>query len=145
MRYFLDTEFNGLGGELISVALVGEGQFELYVARQCLGPLVPWVEANVRPVIHAAGAAPVYRTDFWPDIEQFLMHDPDPVIIADWPDDIAYFCKAMIVGPGRMIATANQIRFEVHRVDAYPTDLPNAVQHNALWDARALRRKIMGK
>lgn len=36
------------------------------------------------------------------------------------------------------------LTFEIFRVDSYPTELPEAVQHNALWDARALRRKIMG-
>lgn len=31
------------------------------------------------------------------------------------------------------------------RVDAYPTDLPDAVQHNAWWDAMALRKKLLGQ
>ncbi len=34
--------------------------------------------------------------------------------------------------------------FEMHRVDAYPTMLPGAVQHNAYWDAMALRHKLTG-
>ena len=34
------------------------------------------------------------------------------------------------------------LSFEVHRVDAYPTALPGAVQHNAWWDAMALRHLL---
>lgn len=144
MRYFLDCEFNGMVGELLSLALVGEGNFELYLAREApyTGPIQPWVEENVLPIISTAGAVPQYRTHFARDIGVFLAHDTDPVIVADWPDDIAYFCRAVLLGPGKMI-DVRSLRFEVHRVDAYPTSLPNAVQHNALWDARALRRKIM--
>ena len=76
-------------------------------------------------------------------IAAFLKGDGCPEIIADWPDDIAYFCKAIVTGPGQMV-NIRFLRFELHRVDAYPTTLPGAVQHNALWDARTLRHKIMG-
>lgn len=34
------------------------------------------------------------------------------------------------------------LRFEVSNLDAYPTDLPGAVQHNAWWDAMALRHLL---
>ena len=143
MRYFLDTEFNGMGGDLISLALVGDSR-EFYVALPCYSP-VPWVATNVIPIISCPGAlAAACRSDnIGQLIADFLKDDENPIIIADWPDDIAYFCKAMIVGPGQMI-DIRALTFELFRVDAYPTDLPGAVQHNALWDARALRRKILG-
>jgi hypothetical protein len=32
--------------------------------------------------------------------------------------------------------------FEVHNVDCYPTALEGAVQHNAWWDAMALRAAL---
>lgn len=35
------------------------------------------------------------------------------------------------------------LTFEVIRVDAYPTTLEGAVQHNAWWDAMALRHLLM--
>ena len=56
MNYFLDTEFNELGGELISLALVREdtGGF-LYVATPCKDP-GPWVAANVMTVLDVPGA-----------------------------------------------------------------------------------------
>ena len=50
-------------------------------------------------------------------------------------------CELLITGPGKMIALPG-IRFEVVRIDAYPTTLRDAVQHNALWDACALHAAI---
>lgn len=145
MKYFLDCEFNGYRGELISLALVPEqGNDALYLAWP-YGDFTPWVAENVIPIVTAPAAVPhIHRLQAWPGfIEIFLRDDDAPVIIADWPDDIRYFCECLIIGPGEMIKTAPRIFFNVERVDAYPTELPGAVQHNALWDARALKAKLM--
>lgn len=139
MRYFLDTEFNGFGGELISLALVGEDGRELYLATHCEKP-VEWVAENVIPIIRCHGAEPfdIGPNFFGRAIALFLDGDLEPIIVADWPDDIRYFCQALIVGPGQMVNIPGPIQFEVHRVESYPTTF-GAIQHNALWDARALR------
>ena len=144
-RYFLDCEFNGMGGDLISLALVCEDGRELYMATPYVSNPIPWVAENVIPIIKCAGTKPFISgtRNFCNMIAAFLEGDGCPEIIADWPDDIAYFCKAIVTGPGQMV-NIRFLRFELHRVDAYPTTLPGAVQHNALWDARALRHKIMG-
>ena len=47
------------------------------------------------------------------------------------------------VAPLPKIPPAPVLRFEVHRVDAYTTTIPNAVQPNAWWDAVALREKVL--
>ena len=48
LRYFLDTEFNGFGGELLSLALVpDEGDREFYVVLPLPDTLDPWVERHV--------------------------------------------------------------------------------------------------
>lgn len=141
MRYFLDTEFNEFGGDLISLALVSEdGERELYVATDCPKP-GEWVKENVIPILsaHDAHPYPVKSDQFGHAIRWFLKDDKLPTIIADWPDDIRYFCQALITGPGQMVAIA-RLQFQMIRIDSYPTELPGAVQHNALWDARALRR-----
>lgn len=145
MKYFLDTEFNEFGGELISLALVREDGESLYlVYPQPKDGYGPWVKENVVPIIwdipspFPGNATPV--TDVTTGarlIAAFLKEDPRPVIITDWPDDIRYFCQSIITGPG-MMAAINGLTFEMVRVDAYPTTLPGAVQHNAWWDARAL-------
>lgn len=143
-RYFLDTEFNGMNGDLISLALVSEsGLRELYVWTLCRDP-VPWVAKNVLPIIDCdvAGMSREIQPDrFGHRIASFLYDDPHPTIVADWPDDISYFCRALITGPGEMVSIPF-LNFEMIRIDAYPTDLSGAVQHNALWDARALRHAL---
>lgn len=148
MKYFLDCEFNGYRGALISLALVCEDGRELYMVerdfwkrRFAPDDIDPWVQRNVMPFLAVQTVQVETRTGMAAEIERFL--DPAPVIVADWPDDIRYFCECLIVGPGEMIKTAPRIFFNVERVDAYPTDLPGAVQHNALWDARALRHKLL--
>lgn len=139
MRYFLDTEFNGFGGQLISIALVSDDNRELYISTACRDPMT-WVKENVLPIVKCQGADPI---DINPDqfghaIAMFLHGDKMPVIIADWPDDIRYFCQAIVTGPGEMV-NISRLLFQILRIDSYPSDLPGAVQHNALWDARALR------
>lgn len=143
MRYYLDTEFNGFGGELISLALVREDAVEMYLATETVYVWHEWVEKNVIPFIDLAWAHPYYAPVgmFGEAIANFLHGDEAPTIIADWPDDIRYFCQCLITGPGQMVAIP-QIDFWLQRVDSYPTTLPGAVQHNALWDARALRHRL---
>lgn len=151
MRYYLDCEFNGMGGELLSLALVREDGRPLYLVNELYDAdaLDPWVKANVMPLMYA----PVHLNDaemagtklsaFAGYLHAYLKGDPDPVIITDWPDDIKYFCQCVIVGPGQMLDIPS-LKFEMHRVDAYPTTLPGAIQHNAYWDAMALRHKLTG-
>lgn len=145
MHYFLDTEFNEFGGDLISLALVSEdGERELYVATACDAPGA-WVAENVIPIIDAPGAKPtmIAANFFGYMIRNFLADERAmPQIVADWPDDIRYFCQALITGPGEMV-NIPALSFHLRRVDAYPTALEGAVQHNALWDARALRQCLM--
>ena len=52
MRYALDTEFNGFGGQLLSLALVREDDFSLYITYDRQGLLIdPWVQDNVIPIM----------------------------------------------------------------------------------------------
>lgn len=50
MRYFLDTEFDGHGGELLSLALVAECGTGLHV-RTTARATDPWVVQNVEPLM----------------------------------------------------------------------------------------------
>lgn len=142
MKYYLDTEFDGHGGALLSLALVREDGQSLY---QVYGHSASdaWVLENVIPVITAA---PIRAHLVTPRegafaIADFLEADPDPVIVSDWPADIRYFCD-LIEFPGGVMAPIAGLKFEIRRVDAYPTTLTGAVQHNAWWDAMALRHKL---
>ncbi|AFU88381.1 hypothetical protein CcrSwift_gp063 [Caulobacter phage CcrSwift] len=145
MRYYLDTEFNGFGGELISLALVREDGNWLYLIYETTQPIDPWVAENVMPILHLPGLLPIHvnqeaGAEF---IAHFLAGDDAVEIITDWPDDIRYFCQSIISGPGMMSRLVPSLKFSMIRADAYPTTLPGAVQHNAVWDARALRHLML--
>jgi hypothetical protein len=147
-RYYIDCEFDGHGGPLLSMALVPEGERGLYL---CLADepreLGPWVAENVWPLVHLrlpVGRTVAYLEDWGGLIRDFIGADECPTIIADSPVDIGRFCTVISTGSDGGWASADypQMLFEVHNVDCYPTDLPGAVQHNAWWDAMALRHKL---
>lgn len=142
MRYYLDTEFDGLDGPLVSLALVRDDAESFYYDARLGQVRDGWVRLNVIPLVSSVPSHIEIRDDSWESLgsqlADFFSDDPDPTIVTDWPDDIKYMCQAVITGPGQMI-TVPSLKFEMHRVDAYPTNLPGAIQHNAWWDAMALR------
>lgn len=146
MRYFLDTEFDGHGGPLLSLALVTEDGTSLHV-RTMARATDPWVAENVEPLMdkHDADMSGEVRVhEVGGVLRSFIGPDDAPVIIADSPVDIGRFCVALSTGEDGGWASADYPRmtFEVHNVDCYPTTLPGAVQHNAWWDAMALRHLL---
>ncbi|MFL6737372.1 MAG: hypothetical protein ACJ8F4_09990 [Sphingomonas sp.] len=147
MRYFLDTEYNGVGGELISLALVPDDGDELYLTLKTSAPLVEWVERHVVPYLDSVSeqlSCPrLTRGDAAHALERYLRHDEDPLIVADWPEDIAHLCNLMITGPGDMIDT-RQVTFRLAPMSNFSTAANSKVPHNALHDARALRDHIVG-
>ena len=143
MRYFLDTEFNGFGGELISLALVPEhGDQEFYALLALPDELHPWVDRNVVPYLNAVPPSvqseAMTRLEVAEGLCAYLKGDLDPVIVADWPDDIAYFCSVLITGPGDMVPIGS-LKFEFVSSPGFSTSAISRVPHNALHDARALR------
>lgn len=146
MRYFLDTEFNGFGGALLSLALVPEDGEEFYVRIELGEPLHPWVERNVAPYLDSVPvgllAPPLPRDEAAAAIAAYLAADPAPEIVADWPDDIAYCCGLLLTGPGLMVPVP-PIRFQLLPLPGFSTAENSAVPHNALHDARALRDHVI--
>ena len=136
MRYFIDTEFNGFGGKLMSMALVPENLNapEFYCEIEVKDQLDPWVAVNVAPHMFQA---PVSYSEFQIALSRYLLNiEADEItIVADWPDDIRYFCEAMITGPGERIIMPTNISFVLDLNINYTS----AVPHNALHDARAIR------
>lgn len=141
-KFFLDCEFNGFGGQLISLALVREGGgpgSEFYAVIKYPEGFVydPWVQAHVLPVLHQL---PESKPDAQRRLAEFLQQNSvnnQVAIVADWPEDIKHFCEFMIVAPGRMIMSPN-ITFEMDRSSLPITADASKVPHNALFDARAL-------
>lgn len=148
MRYYLDTEFNEHGGELISLALVTDKHVPLYIVSSEPIDMSSWIFDNVFNNIHAGGPVEpvVLRSPlfFGEVIRNYIGEDDHPVIIADSPVDIWRFCQVLSTNEdgGWQSADYPRMTFEVHNVDCYPTTLAGAVQHNALWDAMALKRKL---
>lgn len=132
MRIYIDCEFNGFRGELISMALVAENGEYWYQSLGCENP-VPWVAEHVMPII---GIAPISRTAFQRGIANFLARYDGIHVIADWPEDITHFCQSLITGPGLRIDTP-PLTMEVRR----DLDAQSATPHNALADAIAIWQK----
>jgi hypothetical protein len=147
VRYFLDTEFNGFGGALLSLALVPEDGQEFYVALTCKDPLVPWVERHVMPYLNHVpdglrGDA-LEQGEAAQALSHYLVMDPEPLIVADWPDDIARLCTLLLTGNGTMVPVP-PLRFHLMPLAGFSTAANSAVPHNALHDARALRDHVLG-
>jgi hypothetical protein len=118
VRIYIDTEFNEFKGELISMALVAEDGSEFYEVLECTNPK-SWVAQNV-----------IFRMKLFGFLNEFTsLH-----LIADWPEDIAHFCAAIITGPGIMLNIPNftcEVRRDLSAVNS-------KLLHNALEDAKAL-------
>src|SRR3546814_4187469 len=62
LRYFLDTEFNGFGGALISLALLPEyGDQDFYVSLPLPAQIHPLVEQNVIPYLRLVPPAVAFQ------------------------------------------------------------------------------------
>ena len=80
-KLWLDTEFNGFGGEFISAALVAEDGSYWYQAVACKNP-VPWVAQHVIPMV---GIQPVTLKALQASLRIFLSKFKHVTIVADWP------------------------------------------------------------
>lgn len=147
MRYFLDTEYNGFGGALISLALVPEdGDEEFYVTLAVESPVDPWVERNVIPFLdmvpESLKGPRLPRLAAAEALAAWLAHDPEPVVIADWPEDLAHLAMLLVTGPGRMLAVP-PLSLRLLPLGGFSTAANSVVPHNALHDARALRDHVI--
>jgi len=134
MKLFLDTEFNGFQGKLMSMALVPEDESipEFYEELEMTDQLDPWVKDNVVPHLFKAA---VSNKVFQLRLADYLWKLGDCTIVADWPDDIRYFCESLITGPGQTFWPIHNINFELD----WGIDYHSAIPHNALHDARGIR------
>lgn len=134
MKLFIDGEWNSYGGELISLALVPEIGDHFYEVLGCDNP-DPWVAENVMTKLHKNR---ITMSEMQEKLEAYLSRFESVHIVADWPEDIMWFCKVLITGPGTRINTP-PLSLEVLRVDTVSTN-----PHNALADAGALRAWRLG-
>ena len=147
MRYFLDTEYNGFGGALMSLALVAEhGDEELYFVLPPPEEYHPWVERHVLPYMNHVPTAhqgpALDRASAAHALATFFANDRDIEILADWPEDISQFCMLLLTGPGEIVRTP-PLRFRFIALPGFSTAGASAVPHNALHDARSLRDHVL--
>ncbi len=142
MRYFVDAEFNGFGGDLISFAAVPEDDAAppFYEAVQCPDPS-DWVAEHVIPILQTK---PRPITEVASLFADFLAADPFPVILADWPEDIAHAAMLLTNGKGRRLVSA-EIVFRLLSLPEFSADRLSKLPHNAYYDALALRDWVIAR
>jgi hypothetical protein len=142
MRYFLDAEFNGFGGQLISLALVPEDEkaAPFYEALPCAAP-APWVAEHVIPALQTR---PISRPEMTAKLAAYLRDDEAPVVTGDWPEDIAHLALLMVTAPGARIPSERLV-FELLDLPLFDSETLSKVPHNACHDAAALRDYVLAE
>lgn len=147
MRYFIDTEFDGFNGELISIALVPERDTHPYFyAITDHVPTSPWVIEHVVPFLNGKDQFAHHgsRKQIAQLLAGYLITDPHVTIVADWPEDLTHFLRLLITGPGMMVPIRN-MAFEYRDYPDFSTAKSSAIPHNALEDARSFRAYMIAK
>lgn len=107
----------------------------------------PWVARHVVPFLHTV---PPHLDDTMTHgeagraVAAYLEGDRKPEIVADWPEDIALFCRLLMPSPADVEMTAS-IVFHYYRTPGFKTAAASKVPHNALHDARALRDFVLAE
>jgi len=147
MRYYLDTEYDGHNGPLISVALISADKSkDIYIICKRYAK-DPWVVDKVIPVLYNHDSSKCVETltdSVGVFLRDFLLFDDDITIISDSMTDIGYFTKAYSTdGDGNYKENPKKkMIFIVENIESFPTEVEGAVPHNAWWDALVLLTKL---
>jgi hypothetical protein len=136
-RLYIDCEFNGWMGELLSFAMVADDGAEFYSVLPEPRVWDKWCFENVYPVLNHPSVASY--ADFRLAFIEFLRGYRNPTIVADWPSDLYYFNKVLL-GNGHDESVLIPCRQEL-----VGCDYSSAIPHNALEDARAIATAIRGE
>ena len=132
MELFLDCEFNGDNGFLISMGFVSlDGTQEFYEVVEH-GPTNEWVTENVIPILNKPA---ISKETFKEKLTAFLLQFPSIQIIVDHGSDAWYFADYLKGIEGKR---AIEIPVDI-RIDSTLTAKHSTLLHNALEDAKALR------
>lgn len=133
-KLYIDCEFNGGFGGLISMALVAEDGREFYEVLPCDKP-VRWVAANVMPILGKEAISPSAFANW---LAKFLGSFERIELIADHPADLAYFFNAIIMDDVGTWARIPPLTATIVPGVKYVSAIP----HNALEDARGIMRTL---
>jgi hypothetical protein len=133
MRFFIDAEFDVPTETLISLAIVSEdGAREFYEVLPYHNIQDEWVKENVIPILQKE---PISFEEFQIRLERFVKQFPGMNIIANHPNDMFYFVKAINKERGKWIMI-QPLTFDI---DDDLSGKGSLLLHNALEDARATR------
>jgi hypothetical protein len=151
---FVDCEFDDTTKTLLSVGIVSKTGTVYYAFDSKAASAVEyeWVKENVVPLLldvppgTSVTDLNAQGTDWATWLESVMRlesnsHDTiyEPFEIhVDFPTDVEYISRILHLGEGRRIGMMRELTFKIDYVDAYPTILKQAVQHNAAWDALAI-------
>ena len=133
---FIDTEFNGFDGELMSMALVASTGKEWYQVLPEPSIFNEWVLDNVFPILNKE---PITPAEFQLSLKSFLEQFDNPTIVADWYTDLMHFFQRM---GGRDHPSSFSFPCQATLLKDVP-ELKPKLPHNALSDAQALRDWFM--
>jgi hypothetical protein len=71
-----------------------------------------------------------------------LLDDPDPLLVADWPEDIAHAARLLVTSLGKM-KPVRSIHFQLVDPDIIGPGNPSDMPHNAYHDAVAPRGAVL--
>lgn len=142
MRYFVDAEFNGHGGELISLAAVPEpsGPPYFYQAIGCQRPVL-WARINLIPVLQVA---PRSRGEVSHLFADYLQSDPAPVLVSDCPESLAHATLLLSDHRGGRLLRS-RVRFELLGETDFSASAHSETPNNAYRDALALREWVLAR
>ncbi len=128
MKLFLDTEFDGFKGPLLSMGIYSPQSYDFYEVID--RPVThPWVKQHVAPFFERD---PLSADDFTEALHEYLMAHNGCEIIADWPEDIMHLLSFCCGENGWML----NFNCTARLVTSGP--LSPTIPHNALSDAQAL-------
>lgn len=130
VEMYLDTEFNGHSGELISIAIAADDGSRFYAELPEPRVWDEWVYANVFPHLKHQ---PEERSLVRFRLLTYLRARPNAIIYADWPTDFTHLMQLMagsVYEPDSMVACTMVL---LDGTDTKPT-----TPHDAMSDAVAL-------
>lgn len=143
---YIDVEFNGRGGDLISLAIAATEGKHWYGVLPLPPNVQPWVAGHVVPYLFSvpspqfSGSQAIEPALFRMSLHEYLLHRSGSIIYADWPGDFAHLMRVM-EGPSYEQSWIVDIGMQL----LAESDPRPEVPHNALSDAIALMRWHVAK
>lgn len=129
---YMDTEFNGFNGQLISMGIVSSRTHkEFYGVLKLPKNVHPWVAEHVVPYLMLdAEDYGVFRHRLY----LFLKEHEGETIVADWPEDLSHLLQCLCDPGGNGVSYDLELDLRLIK----SKDIKPFLPHNALSDAKAL-------